>query len=460
MNLLAKKLSLRNILKPGLMMLIPVFFGCETSQDLGIQYDLGTDANVKFEEFTLPATNIYIDSLRTDGEARVLVGNYMDPLTGNVSAEGYLRYTYESGPLPRQSDTDDETFLDTLKLDSIIVLLETNAIIPRQGSSFQEFSIYDLQDSLENSAIYLAGLQQTPSTLAGTFSSSINTETDTLYSVKLDDGYAQAFFDNVSEIARDPDRSISTTIFKSIGFIPGASSESIASINLASDTTRIMMYTSPLSPDAQDTSYLTYFQFNGKHYSYLNRDRSGTEFASIDNFGDLSLASGETVIDPLAGISTAFSIASLETFFNENPNILINNATLSLEFESEANRDTLPRFMNFFRKSDGSIFGPATANNAFGNIIMSDQGYLVSQSDPATSFLNDDNSQILLTSTLFYQQLYGEFINSLVYQNPVGDELISIDNLVTISTADVILQRTIFKNNGIKLRLYYTEVER
>lgn len=462
MNLLARKLSFKNIIKPGLIILIPVFFGCETSQDLGIKYDLGTDANVQFQEFTLSATNIYIDSLRTDGESRVLVGNYTDPLTGNVLAEGYLQYFYEQGPMPIQRATEDETFEDTLQLDSIVIMLEANEILPRTGTSFQEFSVYDLEDSLITSAIYLASLQQTPGALAGTFSSPIDTEDDTLYRIKLEDTYAQAFFDNVSSIAGDPDKSIVTTVFKSMGFIPGASSESLAQIDLNSDTTRIFMYMSPLSPTSKDTTYITSFRFNGKHYSYLNRDRSGSEFAGISEFQSFDLASGETLIDPLAGIATVISIAELEDFFDQNRNILINNASISMEFESESNRDTLIRFMNFFRKQDGKIFGPATAGNPFGNIVMSDQGYLSGQSEPATTLLNEDKSKLILTSTLFYQQFYSEFLerDSLVFQNPSSGDLITVDELVTISTADVILHRTIFKNNGIKLRLYYTEVER
>ena len=131
------------------------------------------------------------------------------------------------------------------------------------------------------------------------------------------------------------------------------------------------------------------------------------------------------------------------------------------EFELENNRDTLTRFMNFFRKPDGKIFSPATVSNSFGNIVMSDNGYLSQQSNPAISDLNAEKNKLLLSSTLFYQQFYSEFLErgSLVYQNPTMGDLIPIDDLVAISTSDVNLQRTIFKKDGIKLRLYYTEVE-
>ena len=84
MNLLARAKSIKNILKPGLIILIPVFFGCETQDDIGVQYELDSDANVKYVEFDLPATNIYLDSLRTDGENRILVGLQNDPLTVHI----------------------------------------------------------------------------------------------------------------------------------------------------------------------------------------------------------------------------------------------------------------------------------------------------------------------------------------------------------------------------------------
>ncbi|MEQ6167048.1 DUF4270 family protein [Ekhidna sp. MALMAid0563] len=457
MNLLAKKLSFKNMIKPGLILLIPVFFGCETQSDLGIKYDLGSNANVKFVEFTLPASNVYLDSLRTDGENRILVGNYSDPLTGTVNTEGYFQFFYEQGPLPR--GVDEST--DTLKLDSIVFTVEANAIIPQSGSSFQEFTLHELQDSLESSAIYLSTLKQTPTTEIGSYSQSINTILDTLYRIKLDETYSQNFFDQISEIANDADQAVSSTTFKSLGVFPGASSESIAAFDLASDTSRIIMYSSPVDPEAKDTTYLTYFRFSGKNYSYIERDRSGSAFDGIEENEDFDLASGKTIIDPLSGLSTTYSITALEDFFDENRNIIINNATISFEFEAENDRDTLVNFMSYFRKPDNSIFGPAIASNAFGNIVMSDNAYLSFESDPANGSLNEDKDMILKTSTLFYQQLYRQYLegDSLAYLVPTNGVIKDIDDLVLMNPIDVTLQRTIFKENGLILRLYYTEVD-
>lgn len=482
MNLLAKRLSFRKLLKPGLIMLIPVFFGCESSNDLGINYDLGTNANVKFIEFSLPATNIKIDSLRTDGESRALVGNYSDALTGSVSAEAYLQYIYDSGPLPRRGDDPDSVYLDTLLLDSIVMVFDTQNIIPNRSSSIHAFSMFELDNNLESSAVYLSNLQQSTSTFLGSFNETVgDPREDTVFRFKLEDSFANDFFSLLSEIAGDTTRFVTAETFQSIGIVPDAESTGIAAIDLFSDSTRMIVYSSPPDSTGRDTTYLTTFGFNRsvsvtpKHYTYLERDHSGSEFAGVEQFVDLDLSSGQTIIDPLAGITTTFSIAEIEDFFAANDNLLINNARLTFEYEDENERDSLIRFMNFFRKEDGTIFGPALASNSFGNIVLSDNGYSRFQADPATSIPSDqeirtevdgeviveNEREILLSSTLFYQLLYRQFqeSGSLLFENLITEDLIPISELVNISREELSMQRTIIKQDGIKLRLYYTEVD-
>ena len=85
-------------------------------------------------------------------------------------------------------------------------------------------------------------------------------------------------------------------------------------MNLGSDTTRLILYSSPIG--TKDTTYLTYFRLTGKHYSYLDRDRNGSSYDGIVGFQNFDLSSsGNTIIDPLAGLSTAFSVTELEDFF-------------------------------------------------------------------------------------------------------------------------------------------------
>lgn len=460
MNLLGKVFSIKNILKPGLILLIPVFFGCETQDNLGVKYDLGSDANVKFIEFTLPSTNLYLDSLRTDRENRILVGNFTDPVTGSISAEGYLSFFYLSGPLPSEPPSISNPFPeDSLKLDSLILTLESFQSLSNSSTFQQEFSLIELQDSLKSGVVYLSDLQQPQRALIETFSASVTPEQDSIYRIKINNFYGQLIFSELSRIARDTTRFVEATFFQSLGLVPGGSSTGITEINLASDTTRLILYASPL--DNNDTSYATSFVLTGNHYTYLERNLAGTEFSGIVENENFDITSGETLVDPLAGITTAVSLAPLDDFFFENDNILINNATLSFEIQEDNARDTLVDVMAYLRKPDGGIFGSAIESDPFGNILMTDLGYLRNDPIPASGELSNDNSKILIPASLFFQQLYRQYSegDSLAYLNQQTGNIKPVDDLVLISLTDLTFQRSIIKKDGVKIRLYYTEVE-
>ncbi|WP_420317765.1 DUF4270 family protein [Ekhidna sp.] len=444
------------------MILIPVFFGCDSQEDIGVRYELDSDAVVKFVEFDLPATNVYLDSLRTDGENRILVGAQSDPITGSLLAEGYFQFLYEKGPLPREKATDDNPNpTDTLVVDSVVIVLESNGVIPQRGTSFQEFTINELPDTLEISAIYLSNLKQNIGNSIGSFSSNINVVLDTIFRVKLSDTFSQTLYSRLSEIAGDSEQSIAISSFKNLALVPGASSQSINLFSLSSDTSKLIVYSSPSNTDSKDTTYLTYFKLSGKHYTHLDRDRSGSSYDGIQEKENFDIASNKTIIEPLTGLSTAFSVEELSEFFAANERVIINKATIALEFESENNRDTLVNFMSYLRKGDNRIYGPAIVENAFDNIVMSDNGYLSFEVDPANGTLSEEKEEILINSTLFFQSLYGLYLeaDSLVWRGPLGGSNKTVNDLVLISPIDLTLQRTIFKENGIKLRLFYTEVE-
>lgn len=438
--------------------MIPVFLGCETSEDLGIKYQLDSSASVKYVEFTLPATNIYVDSLRTDGENSVLAGNFTDNITGTVSAEGYFQYSYERGPLPNVKVTKDEPNPpDTLKIDSLILLLDTEAIIPRASDTYQEFSIHELNDDLINGAVYLSGLkQEMNATSIANFSSAINSTTDNLFRLKFDDSYATAFYQNISDINKDTLQFMVSATFKNLAVVPGALSESIAQFDLDNDSSRIIAYTSPVSPDSKDTTYVTTFKFSGKNYSYL--DRSQSTYENVGDKVEFNLAGGETLIDPLYGITTIHNIAELATFFDANENIIINNATISFAFESEASRDTLKSFYHFFNRENG-YFAPSIVINPFSNLVMSDQGYLNGQSNPALSALNSDKTTLNVNATLFFQTLYNNYDGELKFSPSLNSEAFTLSEFAIMSSADVSLRRTIIGNDGIKLKIYYTQVD-
>ena len=94
--------------------------------------------------------------------------------------------------------------------------------------------------------------------------------------------------------------------------------------------------------------------------------------------------------------------------------------------------------------------------------ILQKRYFLKCQNSPSKTETDPHKDKVILTSTLFYQQLYNGFSppnDSLTHINISSGASVPIDDLVLISPTDVTLQRTIFKENGIKLRIYYTEVD-
>ncbi|MEP1094528.1 MAG: DUF4270 family protein [Cyclobacteriaceae bacterium] len=440
MNLLARFKKIKRFFKPGLIVLIPVFLGCDAAEDLGTQFDLNTNIDVKLAELDLPSSNLYIDSLRTDGEDRLIAGTYNDPLTGRVTAEGYFQFKFQRGFFPG----------DSLMYDSIQLILATGEILPLTGSSPIDIDVFEIEDTLINSIVYLATKQETKSRQVGNLTGTVSSE-DELVSIKLDDTYGQEIFDFLNDF---PD-SVATHFFKGLALSSGVTNQSLVSFNTAADTSRLRVFMTG------DTTYFAEFDIQPSFHTNITRDRSASVFSSIQEKQTFDLAGdGRTVLDPLAGITTTFDVDALETFFADNPNILINTTIIDFEGEGFATRDTLQGFNLFFRRPDGGIFGPAIVQNSFANIVMADQGYLTGSSTPAAVQYNSDTDKYLVRPTLFFQSMYNNYLNSgnLVYIEPLRGDTIQLSEIVLINPTEMTLGQTVFSNNGIKLRIFYTDV--
>ncbi len=475
MNLLDRLRTILKILKPGIILMIPVFLGCETSDDIGIQYDLDSNANVKFTEFTLPATNIYMDSLRTDGENSVIAGKYNDQIGGEILAEGYFTLSFLSGPLPRgdeflENDTLQDGSIvkvlvvpeDTLELDSIKIIFEASSTISTTEMAFQEFDIFQLQDSLIREAVYLSSLEANKDYSIGRFSSPINVLEDSIYQVSLNEEFANSFFNLLSEIGRDSTRTGITETYQSLGIVPTENSNALSTFDLLSDTARLLVYSSPIDTGMSDSTYITSFRFSTKSYSYINRENS--TFGSLQNGDEVTLPENKSIIDPIYGISPIVSISALIPFIEENERIIINSASMIFSISDPVDRDTLENFYSFFYRNK-SFNASGLVNNPFSSLIMSDNAFLTGQNNPSVSFLNDDETELILDGTLFFQTLYNEYVSEsetsdlIIRETNENQTDVSLIDFIMLSRRNISLQRSIFERDSISLRIYYTEVD-
>lgn len=478
--MLAKTFINRIFLKPVSILLIPVFLSCETADDIGIEYQLDDNVNVRLAEFILPATNVYIDSLRTDGENQIVVGKYTDAITGSIEAEGYFQYSYLDGPLPRGTYVNDTIIAgndttifkvapeDTLVYSSMSLVLSSDNW---EGSvNNLDIGLYELQNEIQNNLVYLSNNQQTKGEFLGNSMPSIelvidtsDVITDTTIVINYNEEKGLEFFNLISSISLDSTESVFTYNYTDLVITVGSTtSEFLALISTNFEDSYLTLFSTDTAQ--RDTIYETRFGLFGNEYFYLKRNRNGSEFDGIENTSGISLESGKTVIDPLAGITTSVNVEEVKNFFQQDSTVLISSATIIYEFDNASRRDTINGFYDFFAKKSGGINGSALRNDPYGNIILNDLAYLSPTLSPgvSTSSLNSDSTSMLLNATLFFQSYYRSFLenDSLLFNNPIdSDDQIPITDLVTISADNVNLDQTIFKKDGIKLRIYYTQVD-
>ena len=136
-------LDKRNSIIIGLLLLI--ISSCE-QDDKTINVSLNGVTNTSYAEFTIPTSEIFIDSLRTDDSDFILVGDYEDPLLGVLSAEAYFEIQYDSGAV----------IADTLSLDSVVLKLKIQDQLMDENVASFNMDLLLLRDSLFSQAVYLA----------------------------------------------------------------------------------------------------------------------------------------------------------------------------------------------------------------------------------------------------------------------------------------------------------------
>ena len=136
-------LDKRNSVIVGLILVL--ISSCDQDEKT-INVNLKGVTNTSYAEFTIPTSEIFIDSLRTDDSDYILVGDYEDPLLGLLSAEAYFEIQYDSGAI----------IADTLSLDSVVFNLKIQDQLMENNSAFFNMDLLLLRDSLFSEAVYLA----------------------------------------------------------------------------------------------------------------------------------------------------------------------------------------------------------------------------------------------------------------------------------------------------------------
>ncbi len=304
---------------------------CEDAKDIGIdlqdENQIGTDYT---DTLTINTGTVLLnDSILSFKLSPAMVGKYIDPVLGSVSAGNFTEVGLGA---------TDLKFGDNPVADSLVLTLDYNLIygnktapltinVHQLTEGFQEKSSYFTNSSLAYEATPVGSKTFVPQILKVKKN---NTEVDSAVAVKikLDQAFLQRI---VAESGKDPLKTQANfnNFLKGLALVPGDNSGNIVGFNLTSARSSFILYYKNGTEQKKHT-----FTFNRDVVRSFNRitgDRTGTAVEALQAKGSFIPASetgGESYIQANTQLLTKLTIPYLNAFKEANGNIIINRAEL------------------------------------------------------------------------------------------------------------------------------------
>ncbi len=428
MNLLDK------ILKGAVLSLFLI--ACDEPGDLGLELNPGdSETEVNFQEFVLPASTFYIDSLRTDRGSNSIVGSNTDSIYGQVISETYLEISYESGQLP----------LDCLEVLGARLNFEISEKLSLESTANLELEVRMLEDTIFPSRIYG---REDAIPVADFVMDTWNLVVDVNDSVVGID-LGNRLYTPLWQTIRDAEN-VSDVRF-GINIRATDTSDGLLALNLSADTTELIIS----SRDPLDTMYTTVFNLDNQ-FSRVTRDRTGSRIAPLQQTGDSIISdNGYTYLNGIAGTVVKLDLDPFLEFVNSQDNLIVNKADIEIPtVNNRANfiQSTVPDIHLYFFKDGTVINGPGIATNVFNTALLEENDYsnLTAIPTPRILTFSEDDANYASTVTLFTQSFLTNQLN--------GDDFLT-DDLVVLPTSGLYISQTTIQNSGVKLKVFYTIVK-
>ena len=433
-------LDKRNSVMMGLLLLL--IFSCEQDEKT-INVNLKGITNTSYAEFTIPTGEIFIDSLRTDDSDFILVGDYEDPLLGLLSAEAYFEIQYDSG-----------AFIgDTLSLDSVVLKLKIQDQLMENNVAFFNMDLLVLRDSLFSQAVYLATNKLMVDKSIQNVAKTVLKSDSILTFLGMDLGYY--LYGQLKGLEESDQYGFRSEF----AFLPAAENEALLSFNLASEDTKILVY----SRGPRDSLFVTQLRFNGIHFTQLERDKSNTDLAGVSNLDSIQLADDYSIINPLQGLFTMLDFSEVMLFLNQLDNFILNSVELEVGLTAASIDPILE--VNFYTFNahggiDGNVFASlnlvtqgnldfvSTFNQAANDFILSEESFIAGAGafSPLVSKISELNYNPIITLALEDQYIRKTFYG----EDP-------IEKFVIISDDRLTLNQSFVKRGSVTVKIYYTQ---
>ena len=464
MNLLARK-------RIGWLFTIVVLItGCREEEGLQVTSDV-QKTTVEFIEFNLPTTNLYIDSLRTDEGASLLVGEYSDDVVGNVQATGYAEFLYRDGSLPFFFFTDGGSLItdernvsyDSMRFESLGVTMKITEFVNSGDPLVQNLEFFQLEDSVFANVLYLANRELSlGKSLGGDTKffnplglSLIDLPVDSILATyQLDDTYGEELFDRIANIAPDDIDSVSNggIRFPGIGFVSNGST-GILNYDLSSAFSNLeLRMTSPNT----DSVYLINFRLlESNSFSHVVRDRGGSDFDGLMDRRTLDVHSDFVYFNPIAGILPRIDLTPFLDFAqqNEADEIVIQRAHLTIGTELVEIIPNVQIAKYYFSNADQSDLSDVVHNINWAGLAVDPIGTLLQTDNTYLGSFPLDLSTEIDSAAQVFTAFPSVFFQNLLDQTQAGRDIYS-DDLVMVSPMNT-LSRSIINKDSVKLQVFY-----
>ena len=480
MNLLGRKK-----MEGLLLAAIALSFG-SCREDLGVELPPNVQrSEIKALEFNLPITNVYFDSLRTDKEGVLIVGEYADATYGNITGKAFAEFQFKNGELPKTNFQwiDRGSYSDSLadyEFAGVRLILDVDRVLTDDNFINQTLELHTLTDSIFAEGIYLANRTIGESNLIGQGSINIpdlslinfDSTAKVPVSLTLEQDFATQLYTAFE----------SESLGRPFGFSINATlSNGIVSFDVSSDTTELQilmkgnLYDTLTKAIKKDTlfSVVNFRLSPSSHFSNIQRDKVGSLFESVQEKTEVDLNPDYVYFNELAGVYPKIDLTPFIEFAETEENILINRATFIMEDQAIGSLPTIGVVQYYFSHENGevNVNWPATFDypNLFGTVLQTDGTYLGNTNQRSNAFyFREELTETPLTTgyagfnTVFWQFLYDNSVDDIngiaVEKRPlVRQYLINIDNLIMSNASRLTIGRSLIKKDGVRLKIYYTK---
>lgn len=375
------------------MLAAGIFFSCESETNT-FDFDLENNTSVELIDLVLPSRSIFVDSLRTDNEFTVVAGKYSDARFGTIEAEAFTEISYSEGRI----------ISDSLQYDSLIIKLTIENFVSNDPSLEGSFGIYGVREDLERSVVYLKDRDGITGILRDSMRFTLRDQFDSLkQNIKVNANFLGQYL--YSELIDDDVNIEADGFITDLAFVSTDVNQSAITINLDSDSTEILLYTS-----FDTVSYETRFVFSDLvHYSSIINDYQGTELEGLEDRSLFDLNDETQVISPIFGVYNYLDLSPLQDFIVEYGKVLINRAEIRSSLMG-SNKEEIPNLRYYFHDQNYGFKGEGIFTNGYFTAVLANQAYIDGATQLLIASLDKDESVYTQDITFFIENYYNYYV--------------------------------------------------